>query len=305
MAATRNLELAMRIALDIEQAQKALPVLQRGLASVKDAGTAAGAGLEGVTKGADKAAGALDQASRSSASAADRVRTAGASMQKTVADEIRSISELDARLQQGAASMSELADTEALLDRVMARGLITAEDYNSALKTLDKQEASLSRTEQQRQRSLEGVMGRYDGASAKLQKLERDERELQSAVDAGRISREQYNRALAGINIQRNAVNLAEANNRGRGPEPGTTYTVRWFLAGALVRTQAGITGTTDTYTPPDGSGGKQIRVEVEAIRDGYRSWQIQQHTFLYRAQLVTEAGDRLVTEAGDPLILE
>lgn len=218
MAATRNLELAMRIALDIEQAQKSLPVLQRGLASIKDAGTAAGAGLEGVTKGADKAAGALDQASRSSASAADRVRTAGTSMQKTVADEIRSISELDARLQQGAASMSELADTEALLDRVMARGLITTEDYNSALKTLDKQEASLSRTEQQRQRSLEGVMGRYDGASAKLQKLERDERELKGAVDAGRISREQYNRALAGINIQRNAVNLAEINNRGRGP---------------------------------------------------------------------------------------
>lgn len=218
MAATRNLELAMRIALDIEQAQKSLPVLQRGLASIKDAGTAAGAGLEGVTKGADKAAGALDQASRSGASAADRVRTAGASMQKTVADEIRSISELDARLQQGAASMSELADTEALLDRVMARGLITTEDYNSALKTLDKQEASLNRTEQQRQRSLEGVIGRYDGASAKLQKLERDEQELKAAVDAGRISREQYNRALAGINIQRNAVNLAEINNRGRGP---------------------------------------------------------------------------------------
>ncbi|HFL6954533.1 TPA: phage tail length tape measure family protein [Stenotrophomonas maltophilia] len=218
MAATRNLELAMRIALDIEQAQKSLPVLQRGLASIKDAGNAAGAGLDGVAKGADKAAGALDQASRSSASAADRVRTAGASMQKTVADEIRSISELDARLQRGAASMSELADTEALLDRVMARSLISTEDYNSALKTLDKQEASLTRTEQQRQRAVEGALGRYDGASVKLQKLERDERELKAAVDAGRVSREQYNRALAGINVQRNAVNLAEANNRGRGP---------------------------------------------------------------------------------------
>ncbi len=218
MAATRNLELAMRIALDIEQAQKALPVLQRGLASVKDAGTAAGAGLDAATKGADKAASALDQTSRSSAEAANRVRTAGGAVRQTVADEIRSISELDARLQQGAASMSELADTEAMLDRVMARGLITHEDYNNALKTLDKQEAALTRTEQQRQRAVEGALGRYDGASVKLQKLERDERELAAAVDAGRISREQYNRALAGINIQRNAVNLAEANNRGRGP---------------------------------------------------------------------------------------
>ncbi|HHA2757620.1 TPA: hypothetical protein ACOEQX_000837 [Stenotrophomonas maltophilia] len=101
------------------------------------------------------------------------------------------------------------------------------------------------------------------------------------------------------------ADQLVDTTQGNIGPEPGTTYTVRWFLAGSLVRTQAGITGTTDTYTPPAGSGGKQIRVEVEAIRDGYRSWQIQQHTFLYRAQLVTEAGDRLVTEAGDPLILE
>lgn len=101
------------------------------------------------------------------------------------------------------------------------------------------------------------------------------------------------------------ADQLVDTTQGNIGPEPGTTYTVRWFLAGSLVRTQAGITGTTDTYTPPDGSGGKQIRVEVESIRDGYRSWQILQHTFLYRAQLVTEAGDRLVTEAGDPLILE
>ncbi|HFL6954526.1 TPA: hypothetical protein ACG4O9_000802 [Stenotrophomonas maltophilia] len=101
------------------------------------------------------------------------------------------------------------------------------------------------------------------------------------------------------------ADQLVDTTQGNIGPEPGTTYTVRWYLAGSLVRTEAGITGTTDTYTPPAGSGGKQIRVEVEAIRDGYRSWQIQQHTFLYRAQLVTEAGDRLVTEAGDPLILE
>ncbi|MRE90953.1 MULTISPECIES: hypothetical protein [unclassified Stenotrophomonas] len=101
------------------------------------------------------------------------------------------------------------------------------------------------------------------------------------------------------------ADQLVDTTQGNIGPEPGTTYTVRWYLAGALVRTQATISGTTDTYTPPAGRGGKQIRVEVEAIRDGYRSWQIQQHTFLYRAQLVTEAGDRLVTEAGDPLILE
>lgn len=252
MASSRNLELAMRIALDIEQVRQALPVVQKGLASVKGAGQDAGASLGDVTKEAKKAADALDRAARSSAAsgsqmedagqkaaagaagmatagesakamsadvatAADRVRTSGAAVQKTVADEIRLISELDARLERGAASMSDLADTEAMLDRVMARGLITTEDYNSALKALDKQEAGLTRSEQQRQRAVEGALGRYDSASAKLQKLERDEQELKAAVDAGRISREQYNRALAGINVQRNAVKVAEATSRSLG----------------------------------------------------------------------------------------
>lgn len=101
------------------------------------------------------------------------------------------------------------------------------------------------------------------------------------------------------------ADQLIDAAQPSIGPEPGTTYTVRWYLAGVLVRTQAGITGTSDTYTPPTGSGGKAIRLEIESMRGGHRSWQVLQHTFLYRAQLVTEAGDRLVTEAGDPLILE
>lgn len=45
MASSRNLELAMRIALDIEQVRQALPVVQKGLASVKGAGQDAGAGL--------------------------------------------------------------------------------------------------------------------------------------------------------------------------------------------------------------------------------------------------------------------
>ncbi|MGH8038293.1 MAG: hypothetical protein ACREPD_11165 [Stenotrophomonas sp.] len=89
------------------------------------------------------------------------------------------------------------------------------------------------------------------------------------------------------------------------GPEAGTTYTARWYLAGSLVRTQANLTAPTDSYLPPVGSGGKTVRLEVEALRGGYASWQRLQHTFLYRAQLVTQAGDRIVTEAGDPIILE
>lgn len=101
------------------------------------------------------------------------------------------------------------------------------------------------------------------------------------------------------------ADQLVDSEQSSIGPEPGTTYTARWYLQNTLVREQAGITATTDSYLPPVGSGGKTLRVEIEAVRAGFTSWQRLQHTFLYRAQLVTEAGDRIVTEAGDPIILE
>lgn len=96
---------------------------------------------------------------------------------------------------------------------------------------------------------------------------------------------------------------LQDASNIG--PEAGTTYTCRWYLDGSLVRTQTGIAGVTDSYDPPVGSGGKTIRVEVDSVRDGIVSLMPLTHQFLYRAQLVTEAGDRIVTEEGDPIILE
>ncbi len=101
------------------------------------------------------------------------------------------------------------------------------------------------------------------------------------------------------------ADQLVAADAASIGPEPGTAYTVRWYLDDVLARTQTGLTGTSDSYTAPVGSGGKSVRVEAESWRDGLRSRQIATHTFLYRAQLVTEAGDRIVTEAGDPIILE
>jgi hypothetical protein len=90
------------------------------------------------------------------------------------------------------------------------------------------------------------------------------------------------------------------------GPEPGTTYTVRWYLAGILVQTDTGIAGTTQAYTPvSDGA----MRVEVESWRDGVTSLQMQVREFHYTTGpvefLETETGELLTTEAGDPISLE
>ena len=63
------------------------------------------------------------------------------------------------------------------------------------------------------------------------------------------------------------------------GPEPGTTYTARWYLDSTLVNTADGITGNSASYTPTaDG----QLTIEVESKRDGLTSLQLYRHVMAY-----------------------
>lgn len=85
------------------------------------------------------------------------------------------------------------------------------------------------------------------------------------------------------------------------GPEAGTTYTVRWYLGGVLDHTVTGITGTTASYAPAaDGL----LRVEVEALRDGLTSRQMQVIECNYRvtpySDYVDEVGDVYADQGGD-----
>lgn len=68
------------------------------------------------------------------------------------------------------------------------------------------------------------------------------------------------------------------------GPEPGTTYTVRVYDdQGALVRTETGIAGTSYTYDEAtelaDGGPFVTLGWQLEAVRDGWTSWQFQERT--------------------------
>lgn len=71
------------------------------------------------------------------------------------------------------------------------------------------------------------------------------------------------------------------------GPEVGVTYTVRTYLNGALNSTTTLITGTTHTPANP-GSG--VVRVEIDAIRDGYTGWQPLTATFSFGAPQITSS---------------
>lgn len=84
------------------------------------------------------------------------------------------------------------------------------------------------------------------------------------------------------------------------GPETGVTYTVRTYLNGVLNSTTTGITGTTHTPTSP-GSG--TVRIEVDAVRAGYTSWQPLTATFVFGQPQITSPF--LTFYQGEPLSIQ
>lgn len=98
---------------------------------------------------------------------------------------------------------------------------------------------------------------------------------------------------------------LIESEQASIGPEPGVTYTVRFYVDDVLDAEQTGITGTSSTpYTMTAAGVG---RVEVWAVRDDLESWQAAAATFQYYVTpydtLITDAGENLITDAGDNFI--
>ena len=88
------------------------------------------------------------------------------------------------------------------------------------------------------------------------------------------------------------------------GPEPGVTYTVRWYLEGELVHTATDVAAAMASYAPTaDGV----LRVEIEAMRDGLASWQMQVIECSYRrsrySNYTDQASDTYVDAAGNNYI--
>lgn len=190
----RDFTIEMRMRAEFASAQKGLKGIEGNLEKIQGAAAAASAELSKVGTSAEAPSGkAYAQASRLT--------------QEAVKAEIGLISELQTRLAAGARSFDDLADTEARLDAAMSRGLITAEEYDDALLQLDKTHKQLETSSGRQQKSLESVVARYDRAGAQLQRIAQDEVKLKEAVDQGRISREQYNKAMSGLAEQRNSVN--------------------------------------------------------------------------------------------------
>lgn len=200
MSNNRDFTIDMRMRAQFDQARKQAEQMQGVLDGMAQSAQEAAVAMSGVGAEDELAAGTAAQ--RSYAMAAEAT-------QQAIAEEIGLIGELQARIERGAGSWEDLADTEAMLDKAMAKGLVTAEEYGEALESLDKSHTRLQRAELANQKAVDGTVQRYDKAGSTLQRLTRDEAALKRAVDEGRISREQYNRAMANITAQRQ--NLAAA----------------------------------------------------------------------------------------------
>lgn len=87
-------------------------------------------------------------------------------------------------------------------------------------------------------------------------------------------------------------------------PEPGTTYTVRWYLDGVLDHTDSSISGVVVAYTP---SGDGRLRVEVESVRGGDASYQMhvrELHYTVIERDILTINGE-VLTIYSDPIFME
>ena len=95
---------------------------------------------------------------------------------------------------------------------------------------------------------------------------------------------------------------LVESEAAGIGPEPGTTYNVRWYLDEVLQHSEEGLTGTTAAWTP---SGAGTVRVELESERDGLASFQMHVREFPVGTLLLDEALQAVTTEADEFILME
>lgn len=198
----RNLELAMRIALDIEEAQKSLPVVEQGLGAVENAGKKAGAGLDAVSKGAKDAADAIDRAGKSS-------QAAGDALQKTGADAAASAKGLDAAKKTATtagAALDKAGDQAATTGaQVQQAGSQVQQASAKAAVAVDREAAALQRQNEIRDRLVK-LLNTQRGQNIQVAEGQRQAANATGAAAAalkgGAISAGQYQAAMRQLPMQ-------------------------------------------------------------------------------------------------------
>jgi lambda family phage tail tape measure protein len=173
-----------------------------------------------ISQAENEAAQGIDKATGAKERQVDASRKAGAS----AASEIAIISQLDKAMSGNIGSMEQLIQAEGLLERARKGGLVTIEQqeaYQDRLaKAYDKIEKAEAKETAQKQRlidaenrqieALKRTVNGIDPVTAKLAKLEAQEKALNELYKAGQIDANRYGEALAKIGKDRDGLIATE-----------------------------------------------------------------------------------------------
>ncbi|WP_236192769.1 phage tail tape measure protein [Pseudomonas glycinae] len=173
-----------------------------------------------ISQAENEAAQGIDKATGAKERQVDASRKAGAS----AASEIAIISQLDKAMSGNIGSMEQLIQAEGLLERARKGGLVTIEQqeaYQDRLaKAYDKIEKAEAKEMAQKQRlidaenrqieALKRTVNGIDPVTAKLAKLEAQEKALNDLHKAGQIDATRYGEALAKIGKDRDGLTATE-----------------------------------------------------------------------------------------------
>ncbi|WP_372438266.1 phage tail tape measure protein [Pseudomonas chlororaphis subsp. aureofaciens] len=196
-----------------EGAEKAVDGLGKAGESLANTGKKISQAETEAAQGIDKATGAKERQ-------VDASRKAGAS----AASEIAIISQLDKAMSGNIGSIEQLIQAEGLLERARKGGLVTTEQqeaYQDRLgKAYEKIEKAEAKEAAQKQRLIEAenrqiealkrTVNSIDPVTAKLAKLETQEKAAHEAFRVGAIDIEAYNAALAKVGKDRAGVTATE-----------------------------------------------------------------------------------------------
>ncbi|WDH25042.1 phage tail tape measure protein [Pseudomonas chlororaphis] len=221
---------SLGIEVESSQAVKAADDLEKLVDSAVDAEKAiddlgkSGEGLANtgkkISQAETEAAQGIDKATGAKERQVDASRKAGTS----AASEIAIISQLDKAMSGNIGSMEQLIQAEGLLERARKGGLVTIEQqeaYQDRLgKAFDRIEKAEAKELAQKQRlidaenrqieALKRTVNGIDPVTAKLAKLEAQEKAAHEAFRLGAIDVDAYNAALAKVGKDRAGVNATE-----------------------------------------------------------------------------------------------
>lgn len=177
--ADKDLKLALKIEADLAEAKKELDDFNGALSDLGDTASKSGGGTDTLRDSA-----------------------------RALISDLKAYEETLGRTSLGA---EELYAQEQRLDRLMASGAINAKEYEDALTHLDKAEGSLTKEHDAQSKALQKLLRDTDGTAAALKKLDENAEKLEAEFKAGRISAEQYDRALSNIGSERSRLETLDS----------------------------------------------------------------------------------------------